>query len=108
MTSPFFCILYLPLILASLRYGVLSGILLSTVAGADLFGHRFERPGVFRVRSRAVPDFPLAGLFGAVLQTRLRGSFREVAERVAELDASSMSHGCWKRRLTWTRRSVSS
>jgi diguanylate cyclase (GGDEF)-like protein len=87
LRSPFFSIIYLPLILAGLRYGVVLGILLSTLAAAVYLAvvspldprHAFGVP-VFLT-------FPLAGLFGSMLHARLRGSFRQVSEKIAELDA---------------------
>jgi diguanylate cyclase (GGDEF)-like protein len=84
--SPFFCLLYLPLLLLTIRFGVARGLAVSFMLAA-VYLVAAQRGSQMRVDwLEAVSlTFPLAALFGAVFSARLETGFRRIASREAEM-----------------------
>lgn len=86
--SPFFCLLYLPLLLLTIRYGTVQGLAASfVIAAVYLIAAQVLRPMQADWLEAVSLTFPLAALFGAVFSARLAAGYRAVALRQAELTA---------------------
>ncbi|HEX5325023.1 MAG TPA: sensor domain-containing diguanylate cyclase [Capsulimonadaceae bacterium] len=85
--SPFFCLLYLPLLLLTIRFGVAQGLAASFVLAAAYLVVAAQQGSPMQAEwLEAVSlTFPLAALFGSVFSARLAAGFREIAARDAEL-----------------------
>jgi diguanylate cyclase (GGDEF)-like protein len=86
LDSPLFCIIYLPLLLAGLRFGAPLGLLLAAAFAGGMPLFAFESGSHVLRFSIQELGFPIASLFGAILNSRLQLGFRFISERVAELD----------------------
>lgn len=86
--SPFFCLLYLPLLLLTIRYGTVHGLAASFVlAAAYLLAAQPLRPMQSHWLEAVSLTFPLAALFGSVFSARLAAGYRAISLRQAELTA---------------------
>ncbi len=85
--SPFFFVLYLPLVVTSLKFGLRASLgtaVALAVGYLSLWAHSVLTAGF--IPAIAI-SFPLMALFGASINLRMRRTSRALARRVGELDA---------------------
>ena len=85
--SPLLCVIYLPPILAGLRYGQIPSLLAAiSFTIAFFIAYLFYGPQISQY-APAVLTYPVAGLFGAALHSRLHEGFDSMTAKVTELGA---------------------
>ena len=83
--SPLFCILYLPLLLAGLRYGIVISLSVAFALAARYFGMQAVEGHLTNANAAAAISFPLSVLFAVLIRNRLRSGLNSALDQIAEL-----------------------